>query len=257
MQNHTGLLNEKPLLSTGIVKSIHDAVSADIQMDIINNGFDTNNGTPTRIWDFINRNIGLNLPSTDFISKPTKRGIWELKPIYDKADGILYTIMREERFGQLVRENQKRASSHYVRALAFQLNQDIYHDENQISFLENEVSFDEMKLKDIVSRISLDLGVAENTVNNHVLILFSSKGNMLVSVRACVVKGNLSVIDEVNWNKYIVVDDIQIHDTINVDETITPEDNLKFKVKATSKLMEKENIRRKNNLDIEKQKKIR
>lgn len=257
MQNHTGLLTEKPFLSTAIVKSIYDAISDDIKMDIINNGFDTNNGTPTRIWDFINRNIGLSLPTTDFISKPTKRGIWELKPIYDKADGILYTLMREERFSQLVRENRKKASSHYVQALAYQLNQDIDYDENQISLFEDNMSVDEMKIKDIVSRISRDLGVAENVVKNHVLILFSSKGNVLVSVRACVLKGDLTVVDEANWNKYIVVDNIQSDDTINVDETITPEDSLKFKAKATNKLLEKQSLARKRNTNQEEQKEIK
>lgn len=257
MQYKTELLTDKPFLSRAIVKSIYDAVSDDIKMDIINNGFDTNNGTPTRIWDFINRNIGLNLPSTEFIAKPTKRGRWELKPIYDKNDGILYTLMREERFEQLRRETHKKANSHYVQALAYQLNQDIDYNDGQLTLFERELSFDEVKIKDIVSRINNDLGISESVVKNHVLVLFSSKNNVLVSVRACVLKGDLSIVEEANWNKYIVVDNIQGDDIMNVEETITPEDNLKFKVKATQKLLEKQRLEKKTIIKLEEQKDTR
>ncbi|MBN2796617.1 MAG: hypothetical protein JXR88_14500 [Clostridia bacterium] len=242
MQNKTGLLCDKPFFSKAVVKSIYDAVSDDIKMDVINNGLDTNNGTPTRIWDFINRNIGINLPNTNYITKPTKRGRWELKPIYDKTDGIIYTLMREERFEQLKREVSKKSTSHYVQALAHHLNQDIEYDNNQLSLFVKEICQDEEKIMEIVSRINRDLGVSENVVKNHVLVLFSSKKNILVSVRACVIKGDLSIVEEANWNKYIDLDDVHFDAVINIDEVITPEDSLRFKAKATQKLIDKQGL---------------
>lgn len=256
MQICDDLLTINPELVTGITKSISDAVGDDIKLDVKINELDTNNGTPTRIWDYINRNLSRNLPHDRYITKITKRGRWELKPIFDKEVGVLYTIMREERFAQLQNEVIDRDSAHYVQALSHELNSELEYQQKQLTLFNIEEAnyFDEEQIQKILQKIYRDLGIPDGVVNNHVVILFSSKNYTLLSVRACVLKGDLSIVGEKEWNEFIDITESSIVETTNEIESIVPEDKLRFKAKATKKLEEKKKIKAKDKNIIEEHK---
>ena len=247
MQKCSTLLAVEDTLAIGITKSISDAVGDDIRRDVIVNELDTNNGTSTRIWDYINRNLGRNLSSEYYITKPTKRGRWEMKPIFDKRSKVLYTIMREERFSQLLTEVLDRDSAHYVQALAHELNVEIAHPNEQLSLFEDTEYFDEDQVRKIVLKINHDLGIPDGIIENHVLVLFSSSNHMMKSIRACVLKGDLTIVADRDWSKFIDVSHSDIVEQNEGIQVVIPEDTLKFKEKATKRIRDKNKIRMNNN----------
>lgn len=232
-----------------VQRSLGDAVGDDIKMDIINNMLDTQNSTPNRIWDFINRNIGMNLSTEKFITASTKRGGWEMKPIFEKETGILYTLMREERFEDLQEEVKKRTSAHYIQALAEILNKEIEVQNEQLTLCSIKYDFSEEKLNTVVHKIFSDLRIPDEIVNNHAIILFRSSGYELTSLRCCVVKSDLSIAQQENWNEYIV-----LNESVVVERSVpdapnenNPSNGLKFKKKAKEKLGQKDLSKIKSN----------
>ncbi|MBX4266484.1 DUF5986 family protein [Clostridium estertheticum] len=221
-----------------IEKSLANAIGDDIRIDIKINGLDTTNSMPTRIWDFINRNIGKNFPSEDYIAKPTKRGIWEMKPIFEKSTGILYTLMREERLNELKKEVTKRSSAHYSQALAQVLNKDLISCEEQLSIFEEQSYYDEEKINQIVHKIFNDLSIPDNIIKQHAIILFSSNNYELVALKCRVVKSDLSTVAESDWSNYIEVGESTVAElTVETEPSYkNPANGLKFKQKAKDKI---------------------
>lgn len=238
MGEYRVLINESPDFIKRIEKSLSSAIGDDIQIDIKVNELDTGNSTPNRIWDFINRNIGKNLPGEQYIAKPTKRGRWEMKPIFEKSTGILYTLMREERLEELRKEVTKRRSAHYAQALAEILNNDLISCEEQLSFLNRQSYYDEEKIKQIVHKIFKDLSIPDNIVKHHAIILFSSNNYELLSLRCCIVKSDLNIVEEYNWSSYIEVNESTVAELIVVPEPsyANPTNGLKLKQKAKDKI---------------------
>lgn len=239
MQKCDEILDYKPEFAKMIAKSIVEAIGDDIKLDIIDNDFDTNNGTPARIWDYINRNLGKNLSGEEYSTNTTKCGRWEMKPIFSKNNCVLYTLMREERLIALRKEVKKRKSLHYLQALAYELNADVPKQEIQMGIFVEEENSEEEEVAEIVAGILEDLMIPNNIVKNHVVILFSSSNYVLKSLRICVIKGDLSIVAEKDWSNYIEVTESDVVEHIDTSEVGIAIDSLRLKDKATNKLKKK------------------
>lgn len=242
MSDYGELINRPLAFIKRIEKSLSSAIGDDIKIDIKINELDTRNSIPNRIWDFINRNISKNFPKDEYITKPTKRGIWEIKPIFEKSTGILYTLMREERLNELKREVTKRKSVHYAQALAEVLNKDLIQCEEQLSLFEKQSYYDEEKIKEIVHKIFNDLSIPDNIVKHHAIILFRSNNYELVSLKCCIVKSDLSIVDQSDWSNYIEASESAVVEVTVEPETsyINPTNGLKLKQKAKDKIGQSE-----------------
>lgn len=236
-------INVSPEFIKAIEKSLSSAIGDDIKVDRKINELDTGNSTPTRIWDFINRNIGKNL-SDDYIARVTKRGQWEIKPIFEKSTGILYTLMREERFKELKREVAKRTSAHYIQALAEVLNKNIVNPHEQLKLFSVGKGFDEEEVNKVADKIFCDLQIPNNIVERHAIILFSSSSYELVSLRCCMIKSDLSIVVEENWSQYI-----EVHESVMTQFEVAvepkqnnPSNGLKLKQKAKDKIGQRKQV---------------
>lgn len=238
MKEYKELIDKSPDFIRRIEKSLSSAIGDDIKIDVKVNDLDTENGTPNRIWDFINRNISKNFPEEHYIAKPTKRGRWAIKPIFEKSTGILYTLMREERLDELRKEITKRKSAHYAQALADVLNRNLVPQQEQLNFLQQQSRYDEEKINQIVHKIFNDLSIPDNIVKQHAIILFSSSSYELVSLRCCLVKSDLSVVAECDWSNYIQVSESTVTELVVSPEPsyLNPINTLKLKQKAKDKI---------------------
>lgn len=108
-----------------IAKCLSDAVGDDIRQDIKLHRLVTQNSTPSRIWDLINTNICERFAKSDVIANPSKRGGWELVPVFERNSDTIYSLMREQRFETLKKQLPKRRTAHYVDALVRSLNKDL------------------------------------------------------------------------------------------------------------------------------------
>jgi hypothetical protein len=254
MEDCKVLIHNSPEFIKSIEKSLSSAVGDDIKIDIKVNELDTGNGTPNRIWDFINRNIGKNFSGQHYITRPTKRGRWEIKPIFEKYTGILYTLMREERLEDLRKEVPRRRTAHYTQALAEFLNSGLISPHEQLSFFQQQSYYDEEKIKQIVHKIFNDLSVPDNIVKQHAIILFRSSNNELISLRCCVVKSDLSIVAESDWSSYIEATESTVVEVVAVSEPkyTDPANGLKFKQKAKDKIGQAElnNVKEQSEEDI-------
>jgi hypothetical protein len=250
--NEYQALNKTPDFINKIGSSLLDAVGDDIKIDIKINELDTTNSSPSRVWDFINRNIGNQFSDGDYITHTTKRGSWEMKPIFEKSTGTLFTVMREERLIDLRKELPKRRTEHYAQALSGFFNKNLVPNRNQLSLFQNQNCFDEEQAEKIVHKILKDLSIPDNIVRNYAIILFSSKNYELVSLKCCLVKSDLSIVAEVDWSRYIDVVESSVVD-LSVDSKpnyLNPANGLTFKPKAKNKIGQGINIELKK--DVEK-----
>lgn len=231
-----------------IIESVQSAIGDDIKLDMKVNELDTDNGNPMRIWDFINRNIGKKFSEDDFIiTGVTQRGSWKMKFIFDKKLGILYTLMREERFESVRKEVPKRKTIHYCQALAEAFNKGLTAKEEQMCLFKNQDYYDTDKVNEIVNKIIMDLSIPENIVKNHAIILFEGKNYELESIRCCVVNSNLSIVEEADWSHSIEFNESTIMDVVEDSEVKSenPSNGLKFRQKAKDKIGQKSLAERK------------
>ena len=120
-----------------IVFCISSAVTDDIMQDTrrANMNRNTMNSYSFRIWDLINRNVYNTFKNdSNIVVGFTKRGVWNMTPIFDKSTGLIFTLMREERFLE-VKRNRKN-HQHYVYELARAFNADIEIQQQSIFELE-------------------------------------------------------------------------------------------------------------------------
>ncbi len=255
-------LNKNKILSNisgqfkkAIIQSLQSAVGDDIKLDMKINDLDTRNGNANRIWDFINRNVSKKLSYSDYIiTGVTKRGSWEMKFIFDKENGILYTLMREKRFDAIRKEVSKRKTFHYVQAIADTFNDGLVGGEEQLSLFKEQYYYDKDKIKSVIDKILKDLSIPESIVRNHALILFDSNSYELESVRCCVVNSNLSIVEDENWSEYVTISDSTIMDSVKIPESKydNPSNGLKFTQKAKDKKDQKKLPERKEKRNVNK-----
>ncbi len=226
-----------------ITECLSDAVGDDIKQDIKIHRLRTQNSTPSRIWDLLNTNICERFAKSDVIANPTKRGGWELVPVFERSTGIIYSLMREQRYKSLRKELPKRRNAHYVDAFVRSFNKDLQAPKDQMSlFPMSPACFNnENQIHEIVQKIISDLGVPNELVKRHALILFQSFNNELSSLRCCIVDSNLDIVEQANWSNHINTNESMVVDEV-IDKTSTyvdPTVGLKYKQKAKEKMGQK------------------
>lgn len=224
-------------IAKGVVACIEDAVGDSIRADIISNRLSTTNSVPSRIWDFINRNMK-EFGFDDCVVSDINRGPWQMTVVYDNKTQCVFTIMREKRFNQLKKAQKNRNKMHYVDMLAKQFNSNLTCAYQQTSFFTEHHFDDEERLSKLVQQLLSDLVDDIDLVNNHILVLFETIEHELISVRAVMITPSLDVADnaELSWSQYIsnnsaIVEKVSSVDSINN----SPNKGLKLSAKATQR----------------------
>lgn len=196
------------------VSSIHRATTSDIITDLQNAGLDKDkvNSYPQRTWDLINRNISrINLPQV--VNGYSKRGAWNIITACDKENGIVYSFMRESRFKVLSRNTPEHV--HYIQGLADSFNHDDF--DGQMSFFSSK-ELDQFEVHRVVNQILEDLNIPDSIVKGHILILFSSRDEILHSIRACIINGALEICDSHDLSYLIKLDESIVIEEVSVPE---------------------------------------
>ena len=243
-----------PELAGKIVKCIEDAVGDSIRADIRESDLRTYNSVPSRIWDYINRNIIRALEAMDCSVITAHRGPWEMLVIFEKSTQNVITFMREKRFSELQRQQHRRNRMHYVDMLAKQFNSDLLADQDQLSIFPHEFS-DEDRLAELVQTLLYDLDGNAEIVRHHILVLFDTVGFQLAHIRAVMVTPTLEIAQgsEWDWSRYISVVESAVVETVDDTHTpaIQPNRGLTLKARALERKRNKPKPKA-NNLDMEK-----
>lgn len=234
-----------PVFISKIVSCVQNAVEDDIKEDL--RGFVTKNSAPTRIWDFINKNLSNRMPAISCVANVTRRGSWEMVPVYDEKTGFLFTCMREARYDELHKNVHKRSKPNYVDCLIDVLNPDLVSPVGQMELSLFPPQFpDKENMRKVVQKILIDLKVDEAVVKRHALILFKSKGYELSSIRAVMIDKNMDIVCEEIWDTYISTNVSIVMDSS--DEFSAPANNPGRGLKLSAKAR----VRKNRNLDIKK-----
>ena len=227
-----------PELAEIIVKCIEDAVGDSIRADIRESDLCTYNSVPSRIWDYINRNIIRALGAMDCTVITAHRGPWEMLVIYEKSTQSIITFMREKRFSELQRQQKRRNRMHYVDMLAKQFNSNLLAPHDQLTFFPHEFS-DEDRLAELVQTLLSDLNGIAEIVRHHVLVLFDTVGYQLLHIRAVMVTPTLEIAQncEWDWSKYISTVEGSVVET--VDDTHSPVNQPERGLSLTKKALER------------------
>lgn len=231
-----------------IVNAINNAVTDDIKKDISDSNLSRQdmNSYAARIWDLINRNTDLAFKNdASVITGITTRGPWKLRPIFDKKSGIIFTIMREERFYSVRKDPQNR--KHYISELAYGLNHDL---EGFQQTLLKDDTIDE-KVVATIEKISNDLSLSTDMIKNHAIILFSSTEDILKSVRCIMINPMFEECASVSWNNFIKIHDSVIVDKVSEPESkfINPSHGLSLTAKAKERKGTRSNLSEKKSYD--------
>ena len=237
MKEKTYNLNDKTIIS--IVKCLSEAVGDDVKgclrRENINEKY--SNGKKLIKWDFINRNFIMNFTAGNFTAKYARRGAWYMVPLLDKEDGTIYTVMREDRFREIQRNQPKRRKAHYIDALIQTFNFDL--DTNHQYSLFDETSFEEEEVKSIVESIVKDFDIDKTVIRRYKTILFEEYHSELTAVRCCVLDSSLQVVEEENWSTYITHTESVVVDTVK-DSKESNEFGIKLNDKAKKKASQRE-----------------
>lgn len=189
-----------PEFISKVVNCVHESVGDGIKEDM--HGLKTKNSASARIWDLLNTKLCEEMPSISCIADVTVRGSWQMVPVFAQDLGFLFTFMRESRFEELRKSIGKRKNPHYVDCLVSTLNSNIIASFSQTE-LYPVISYESSAIGKVVEKILFDLKIEREVVNNHVIVLFNSANNELISIRAVMVDCNLNIVHEENWSLYI------------------------------------------------------
>lgn len=219
-----------------IIAAINNAVTTDIAEDLQRTGLnkETSNSVPQRIWDLINRNI-TNILLPNLITGYTHPNPWNIVTAFDKETGVLYSFMREARFKEIAKHQQKHV--HYLKALTSGFNNDV--ESEQMSFFPEEQP-NQFEVAKTIHQIAEDLNIPESIVRGHVLILFESKHEILHGVRACLVNGNLEICASIDLSHLIAVSSPVVVDEVVIPESMT--NNPAQKLSLTPKARKRKNM---------------
>lgn len=188
--------------SQAVVNALIDSVGDDILENSY--GLITNNGRPGRIWDFINTHIHKDMPAYGCDVGKAKRGYYEFVPIYHRDSKTLMTLMREKNFFEVSRNQCRREEAHYLDALVRVLNSNVEIEEYQLSLFPTPHIFkNEEQLAEIAQRFLYNFPLDLMDIDRHVLILFSTSGSILLSVRAVLLDPALHIVAQEDWSHFI------------------------------------------------------
>ena len=151
-------------------------------------------------WDLINRNFIKAFHNSNIVAEYANRGPWFMVPLVDKRNGVVYSVLREDRFRELRSKKDRRKKPHYIDAFIQMFNFDITK-YRQVSFFNDD--FPDEEVCNIVQSVLESLNVVRGIINRHAIILFEEYNHELVNVRCCIVDTNLSIVFEESWNQYI------------------------------------------------------
>lgn len=234
-------MNKKHFFSEDIAKTVVDcisnAVGDDILEDIQRNNLATTNSIPARIWDLINTNLCDKLCGMNCDVVKTNSGPWQMCLIWDKSSDVVITLMREERFSELKRKQSSRGKMHYLDALTEFYNKELNPEYTQTTLYEHEFT-DKDRLSERVNTLLRNIESDISEIKNHVLVLFESIGNSLISVRAIKATPALEIAKDGEWNlsEYIGYNESAIVEKVDKKNQNNSENiNLKLKEKAIAK----------------------
>lgn len=186
----------------------------------------TSLGSTGTKWDKINTECSYALPKLKFDVVACKRGVWQLILIYDKDTKHLYTLMKEQRFDELLK-SVKENKVHYLEALTM-CNADLVEEyREQTTLFEG---FNDIKKEKIDKTLEIMLSKINGEIERHVLVRFTDKEFALSSITASVITPRLSIVTQENWAQYIQPKyDIAIS-ALNEFEVDEEEINLTLKV---------------------------
>lgn len=254
---HTNGISLSPMMIAKVVHCIESAVGDDIRIDIQRNNLKTRIGDSGRIWDFLNTNLINTLDTTDCTIARTRRGpSWEMLIIFEESTRCIFTFMREKRFAELRRCQQRRAKMHYLNILTKQFNHELLPDYQQLCILPH-VFLDEDKLTELVQELLCDLEGSADIVRHHVLVLFDTFRYQLTSVRAVMITPDLEIAQncEWDWSQYItttesiVVEKVTNHQSVEICPTHSLSLKSKAIVRQKDKLKQKNELRQKKTDD--------
>ncbi len=243
---HTIEMSFPPELIAIMVHCVEDAVGDDILTDVQANDLQTRNSVPARIWDLLNTNLVRALETEDCTVAKAHRGPWEMLIIYEKSTQCIFTFMREKRFAELRKRQQKRTNMHYIDMLTKQFNHDLISDQQQTSLFPCAFS-DDNRLPELVQALLYDLEGGSDIVRRHVLVLFETVGYQLAHIRAVMVTPTLDVAHgcEQDWSKYIAATESvvvpKVADPENPENQ--PSRGLSLKPKAVTRKKQKPQLR--------------
>ncbi|MDE6685883.1 MAG: hypothetical protein K2K17_01040 [Lachnospiraceae bacterium] len=185
-----------------VVKGLSGAVGDDLLESIrkadLSERF--SNGKKMLKWDLINRNFIKAFRNSDIVAKYANRGPWFMVPLVDKRNGVVYSVLREDRFSELHSKRDRRKKAHYIDAFLQMFNFNIT-EYRQVSFFNDD--FPDEEVCNIVQSVLESLNVARGIIKRHAIILFEEYNHELVNVRCCIVDTNLNIVFEESWNQYI------------------------------------------------------
>lgn len=180
----------------GIVQGIFNAITNDIPELISEHELPTANGSGLFRWNFINRNIKLNIIGEMQFSI-LKRGPWKFLLLYDAKTGFTFSVMTES---NLIRLQKRRSEGiHYIEALS-SVNIGYEPIEEQLRFPGCEVKRDEKMLEELREQL---LSEFAGIIRNHILILFNCGYNIVTSARAVLLTPQLEIAYDENWSQYL------------------------------------------------------
>lgn len=100
----------------GLIENVSDiisnAIGDDIKEDVKAQELIVQNSTPIRTWDHLYTKLCKKFNGFDIVARPTRRGSWDLVPIFERSTGFLYVVMRESRLKALRKDSTKRVNAH-------------------------------------------------------------------------------------------------------------------------------------------------
>lgn len=235
-----------------LVSVLETGVGDNIKEDIRANRLVKPNSTPSRIWDFINRDVEEQADKHGCLCNLTKRGPWTMFVLYDSSSKQIITLMREKRFEELQRGKKNRKSMHYLDAFSRCLNGELYAPSKQQSIFEAEQVSDKTlyEANKVVEKMTASFE-KDGEIEHHVLVLFSSEGYQLTSVRAVIIDSDLEIVCSSNWSEYISASESIVAEVVTEEDLAyaNPRRGLKLNAKATQRQTTQARIREKEEQD--------
>lgn len=235
-----------------LVSVLETGVGDNIKEDIRTNRLINPNSTPSRIWDFINRDVAEQADKHGCLCNLTKRGPWTMFVLYDSSSNQIITLMREKRFEELQRGKKNRKSMHYLDAFSQCLNGDLCAPSKQQTIFENEQDTDRIlyEANKVVDKMTASFGM-DGAIEHHVLVLFSSEGYQLTSVRAVMIDSDLEIVCSSNWSEYISASESVVAEIVIEEDAAyaNPRRGLRLNAKAAQRQTSQAKIREKEEQD--------
>lgn len=241
MKEHSYLPDFPEKTVRDIAESIATAVGDEIVEDVQSKRLITQNGTSGRIWDIIHTNLFNVFRDSTITARPSRRGIWEFLPFFDKQTGVLYCCMKEKNFKRLIKMETRKRNNHYLAAIAHSFNNDLPNFDQQ-SLFPSEDSFDERAISQVIGQIMSDLGIPASIVRRHGVILFQNESGQLLSLRCCAINSSFKIVDSQNWSEFIpVTDSVVVESNLDPhDPHNNPTQHLSLSKKATDRIGQKQ-----------------